>query len=121
QEGGGPDFWWGDVYGDQRSVDAYSLVYDSAPLARPLSILGRPRACLRVSATAPTAHWFGQLSDVAPDGVTTFVSGAGLAGTQRESMRNPTPLTPGKIYDLCIDLHLASWVFPPGHRVHVAV
>jgi hypothetical protein len=39
------------------------------------------------------------LSDVAPDGVTTFVSGAGLAGAQRESMRNPTPLTPG-VYDV---------------------
>jgi uncharacterized protein len=121
QEGGGPDFWWGDVYGDQRSVDAYSLTYDSAPLSQALSILGRPRACLRVSATAPTAHWFVTLSDVAPDGVTTFVSGAGQAGAQRESMRDPTPLTPGKIYDLCIDLHLASWVFPAGHRVHVAV
>ncbi len=120
-EGGGPDFWWGDVYGDQRSVDAYSLVYNSEPLPQPLSILGRPRACLRVAATAPTAHWFVTLSDVAPDGVTTFVTGAGLAGAQRESMRNPTPLTPGKLYDVCIDLHLMSWVFPAGHRVHVAV
>ncbi len=121
QEGGGPDFWWGDVYGDQRSVDAYSLTYDSAPLRQPLSILGRPRACLRVAASAPTAHWFVRLSDVAPDGLTTFVSGAGLAGAQRDSMRNPTSLTPGKIYDMCIDLHLASWVFPAGHRLHVAV
>jgi uncharacterized protein len=121
QEGGGPDFWWGDVYGDQRSVDAYSLTYDSSPLSQPLSILGRPRACLRVAASAPTADWFVRLSDVAPDGMTTFVSGAGMAGAHRESMRNPTPLTPDKLYDLCIDLHLASWVFPAGHRLHVAV
>jgi putative CocE/NonD family hydrolase len=121
QEGGGPDFWWGDVNGDQRSVDAYSLVYDSAPLREPLSILGRPRACLNVAAAAPVAHWFVRLSDVAPDGITTLVSGAGLAGTQRDSMREPTPLVAGREYSLCLDLHLISWVFPPGHQLRIAV
>ena len=121
QEGGGPDFWWGDIWGDQRSVDAYSLVYDSAPLPEPLSILGRPRACLRASASAPTAHWFVRLSDIAPNGLTTFVTGAGLAGAQRDSAREPAPLVPGQEYRLCLDLHLISWVFPAGHRLHVAV
>ena len=121
QEGGGPDFWWGDVYGDQRSVDSYSLVYDSARLEQPLSILGRPRACLKVSANASTAHWFVRLSDLAPDGVSTFVSGAGMAGAHRQSMLEPMPLVPNTLNELCIDLHLASWVFPAGHRLRIAV
>jgi uncharacterized protein len=120
-ESGGPDFWWGDVNGDQRSVDAYSLVYDSAPLDAALSILGQPRACLMVSATAPSAEWFVRLSDVAPDGTTTLVAGAGLNGAQRVSARDPQPLVPGREYPLCVDLHLASWVFPPGHRLHIAI
>jgi uncharacterized protein len=120
-ESGGPDFWWGDVNGDQRSVDAYSLVYESAPLDAQLSILGRPRACLEASATAPMADWFVRLSDVAPDGTTTLVTGAGLNGAQRLSSRDPQPLVPGQEYLLCVDLHLASWVFPPGHRLHVAI
>ena len=121
QEGGGPDFWWGDIWGDQRSVDAYSLIYDSAPLAAPVSMLGRPRVCLAAAASAPTANWFVRLSDVAPDGVTTLVAGAGLAGAQRDSDRNPTSLQPGREYALCLDLHLTSWVFPPGHHLRVAV
>ena len=120
-ESGGPDFWWGDVNGDQRSVDAYSLVYDSAPLDANLSILGQPRACLTVSASAPSAEWFVRLSDVAPDGTTTLVAGAGLNGAQRISAREPQPLVPGHEYPLCFDLHLASWVFPKGHRLHVAI
>lgn len=120
-ESGGPDFWWGDVNGDQRSVDAYSLVYESAPLEAPRSILGRPRACLMASASAPSADWFVRLSDVAPDGTTTLVTGAGINGAQRESAREPQPLVPGHEYALCLDLHLASWVFPPGHRLHVAI
>lgn len=120
-EAGGPDFWWGDLNGDQRSVDAYSLVYDSAPLRQALSILGQPRVCLHTASSAPSAEWFVRVSDVAPDGLTTLVSGAGLNGAQRESARNPTPLAPGRDYALCFDLHLTSWVFPANHRIRVAV
>lgn len=120
-EAGGPDFWWGDVDGDQRSVDAYSLVYDSAPLWQALSILGQPRVCLQSASSTPSAEWFVRVSDVAPDGVTTLVSGAGLNSAQRESARNPTPTIPGHDYGLCFDLHLTSWVFPTDHRIRVAV
>jgi hypothetical protein len=28
---------------------------------------------------------------------------------------------PGKVYALSLDLHLASWVFPKGHRIRIAV
>ncbi len=121
QESGGPDFWWGDIWGDQRTVDAYSLTYDSPPLKENISILGRPRVCLAASASAPTADWFARLSDVAPDGTTTLVTGAGLAGAQRDSDREPTLLEPGREYPLCLDLHLISWVFPPGHHLRIAV
>jgi uncharacterized protein len=121
QEGGGPDFWWGDVNGDQRQVDAYSLLYDSAPLSEALSILGRPRVCLQAATSAPSAEWFVRVSDVAPDGMTTLVAGAGLNGAHRDSARTPAPQEPGRAYTLCFDLHLASWVFPPEHRIRVAV
>jgi uncharacterized protein len=120
-EAGGPDFWWGDIHGDQRPVDAYSLNYESTPLEQSLSILGRPRACLNVSATAPYADWFVRLSDVAPDGTTTLVTGAGMNGAHRVSERDPQALLPGREYTLCIDLHLASWVFEPKHRLHIAI
>ena len=40
-EAGGPVMWWGDVAPDQRPTDAFSLVYDSAPLAEATEILGR--------------------------------------------------------------------------------
>ena len=120
-EAGGPDFWWGDVYPDQRSVDAFSLVYDSTPLSQSLSILGRPRVCLQAAASAPSAEWFVRLSDIAPDGSATLVAGAGVNGAHRQSPRDPLPLAPGQEYNLCFDLHLTSWVFPSDHRIRVAV
>jgi predicted acyl esterase len=114
-------FWWGELLSDVRPVDAFSLVYDSAPLKEDLAILGRPHAFLQASASAPMADWFARLSDVAPDGSVTQITGAGINGAQRESMSEPRDLEPGKVYPLDIEMHLTSWVFPRGHRIRVAI
>jgi len=114
-------FWWGELLSDPRPVDAFSLVYDSAPLEEDLAILGRPQALLQASATAPLADWFTRLSDVAPDGTVTQITGAGLNGAQRDSMTEPHDLEPGKVYPLNITMHLTSWVFPKGHRIRLAI
>ncbi len=114
-------FWWGDLTDDQRPSDAYSLVYDSPPLDKDTAILGWPRALLRVAATAPLANWFVRLCDVAPDGASTQVTGAGQSGAQRDSSADPKPIETGKIFPLEFDLHFTSWIFPKGHRLRVAV
>jgi uncharacterized protein len=114
-------FWWGELLSDQRPVDAFSLVYDSAPLENDVAILGRPRALLQASATAPLADWFARLSDIAPDGTVTQITGAGINGAQRESMSEPRDLEPGKAYPFNIEMHLTSWVFPKGHRIRIAI
>jgi len=114
-------FWWGELLPDQRPIDAFSLTYDSAPLKEDLTVLGRPHALLRASSSAPLADWFARLSDVAPDGTTTLVSGAGLSGAQRESSSDPKDLEPNKTYPLDIEMHLTTWTFPKGHRIRLAV
>ncbi len=114
-------FWWGELLSDPRPVDAFSLVYDSAPLDRDTAILGRPEVLLLASATAKQANWFARLSDIAPDGTVTQITGAGLNGAQRDSMSEPKDLEPGKMYPLKIEMHLTSWVFSRGHRIRVAI
>ena len=114
-------FWWGELLSDQRPVDAFSLVYDSAPLREEVAILGRPHAWLEAGADAKLADWFARLSDVAPDGTVTQVTGTGLSGAQRDSMVEPRDLEPGKNCLLDIEMHLATWVFPKGHRIRLAV
>jgi hypothetical protein len=120
-EAGGPVMWFGDVAPDQRPTDAFSLVYETPPLAAPLEILGLPRALLQVSADAPRANWFARLGDVAPDGRVTLVASAGQNGTHRVSARDPRPIVPGERFPLAIEMHFTSWVFPKGHRVRFAV
>jgi hypothetical protein len=102
-------------------VDAFSLTYDSEVLSDEVAILGRPRVSLQVAADVRLADWFVRLSDVAPDGRVTMITGAGINGAQRDSMAKPEDLVPDKIYPLALDLHLASWVFPTGHRIRVAI
>jgi uncharacterized protein len=114
-------FWWGDLTADQRPADAFSLVYDSELLSDDLAILGRPEVQLKVSASAPLADWFAHLSDVAPDGTVTLITGAGINGAQRDSQTDPSDLVPEQVYALKIKLHLTSWVFPKGHRMRLAI
>jgi putative CocE/NonD family hydrolase len=114
-------FWWGDLVPDQAPLDRSSLVYDSEPLPEDREILGFPRMLLRASASAPLAHWFVRLSDVAPRGSVTLVTGAGLNGAHRISPAQPRPLKPDRVYPLEIEMHFTSWVFPQGHRIRVAI
>ena len=116
-----PDFGGAISRADQRPIDAYSLVYDSAPLENDMAILGWPRAQLQVSSSAPLADWFARLSDVAPDGSVTLITGAGQSGAQRDSAIDPKPMQPGQVYALPIELHVTSWVFPKGHRIRLAI
>lgn len=120
-EAGGPVMWWGAVAPDQQGTDQHSLVFETAPLEAPLSILGLPMAQLRVSADAPRANWIARLSDVAPDGQVTLVTGAAFNGTHRNSARAPEALVPNTWFDLGIEMHFTSWTFPAGHRIRLAV
>lgn len=120
-EAGGPVMWWGDVAHDQRPTDAFSLTYDTAPLEEETEILGLPLAKLKVAADAPQANWYVRLSDVAPDGTTTLVAGAGFNGTHRISASSPQPIEPGEVFPLEIEMHFTSWVFPIGHRIRLSI
>jgi predicted acyl esterase len=120
-EAGGSVMWWGDLAEDQRPTDNYSLVYDTESLEEDLEILGFPEVRLNASSDAPLVHWFARLSDVAPDGSVTLITGAGLNGAHRNSAEEPQALEPGRVYPLDIEMHFTSWVFPKGHRIRLSI
>lgn len=109
--------WTGALTTDQRDADAWSLTFDSAPLAGDTEILGFPRVIIHGSAGAAPLHWFARLCDVAPDGTSTLVTGAGRAA-KPDPLRDPLPAGDGLH---AFDLHVTSWVFPRGHRVRLAL
>ena len=113
--------WWGEQTGDMAADDAHSLVYDSAPLAEALEIMGMPQVRLRVAADAPFYQWTVRLEDVAPDGKVSLVSGAIINPSQRFSRLEPAALVPGEPTTLTTSVHFTTWRFKPGHRIRLAV
>jgi len=117
----GPAVWWGDWFPDQKVADAHSLVYDSEMMTESLEIIGVPRVTLQTTVDAPAANWLVRLSDVAPNGMVTHITGAGFNANHVESAEKPIQLVKDKIYTLNIDLHVASWTFEEGHRIRLSV
>jgi len=120
-EASGSVMWWGDWAPDQRAADAYSLTYDSDPLNDDMELLGFPTCTLITSSSAPAANWIVRLSDIAPDGQVTQVTGAAFNATHRYSSVHPLPLSPDSLYTLTIELHATSWTFRKGHKIRVAI
>ena len=126
--------WWGELTVDQRGADAYSLVFDSAPLAEDVEILGFCRVEIHGSADASPLNWFARVSDMAPDGTTTLVAGGGRSD-RPDPLRDPAAPVPGPVVGevgagagaepepdwLPLQLHACSWVFPRGHRIRLAI
>ena len=108
---------WGQAI-DQRPDEAFSLVYDW-PLEEELEILGAPVLRARVASSAPVAYLSARLCDVHPDGTSQLVTRGLLNVTHRDSREEPSPLEPGRAYDVSFELDVTSWVFEPGHGVRV--
>ena len=106
---------------DLRLENDNGPTYTSAPLEAPLDVLGVPVAILHVRAGQPVAHLVVRLGDVAPDGPVEQVSEGILNLTHRESHEHPTPLEPGRQYEVRVPLRAAGYRFPAGHRVQLSV
>ncbi|MGH3006158.1 MAG: CocE/NonD family hydrolase [Gaiellaceae bacterium] len=110
-----------DLAPDQRPDDAVSLVFDFEPLGEPLEILGFPEVTLALASDRPNALVCVRLCDVFPDGTSALVTRGVLNLTHRESHEEPTPLEPGRRYDVRVPLDFMAHSFPAGHRLRVAV
>jgi putative CocE/NonD family hydrolase len=108
---------------DRRSVQQRDdvLVYTTEPLAEDLEVTGPVELQLFIASSAVDTDFTGTLTDVHPDGAAIHVC-EGIRGvTFRDSLENPTPIEPGKVYRLTISLWETSMVFKAGHRIRLEV
>ena len=110
-----------DQAGDQQEDDARSLVFETAPLDAPIEILGAPIVTLDVASDRPIANLVVRLCDVHPTGESLRVSYGVLNLTHREGHEQPALLASGERYRVRIQLNDAGSVFPPGHKVRLAI
>jgi uncharacterized protein len=105
---------------DLRLEAGAGPTFTSEPLSEPLDILGVPAALLNISATQPLATIVARLGCVLPDGSIEQVSEGILNLTHRSSHEEPSPLEPGRRYDVRVPLRATGYRFPAGHRVHLS-
>jgi putative CocE/NonD family hydrolase len=111
---------------DYRSLipDSAVAVFETAPFAAPVEIIGRVVAELAVSASVPDFDLWVQLYDVAPDGTAWNLSTPGTA-LQRASYREGGPerklVKPGETVRLRMDRLVTANRFLVGHRLRVVI
>ncbi len=113
--------WLGpEMPGDQRRDDALSACFDSEAMAE-TDIVGAPVLRLRLMSDKPVAQIAVRLNHVHPDGAATRISWGVLNLTHRDSHEFPTPLQPGREYEVSVALDHIAYRLPAGHRLRVAV
>jgi len=112
---------WGPV--DQSALEDRDdvLVYTSDVLTEPLRFAGNVEAKLFVSADTPDADWVVKLVDVRPDGFAQNLAAGILRGRYRDSLLEPSPLQPGKVYEITVDLGPCAATIAKGHRLRVDI
>ncbi|MGL5810023.1 MAG: CocE/NonD family hydrolase [Nocardioides sp.] len=110
---------WG-LSGDQAIDDARSLTWDFTPPDRP--VVGHPVVRLRLSADQPLASVSVKLCDVFDDGTSALVTRGTLDLAYRESVHGPpSPLTPGEVYDVRLELDACAYSWDPRNRLRVSI
>jgi putative CocE/NonD family hydrolase len=97
------------------------LVYDTDPLAEPLTFAGPISAVLYATTSAADTDWFMRLSKVDANGrVFPLVHGV-IRARYRNSFSRPEMVTPGEICEYHLDLWQTGITIPQGERLRVEV
>lgn len=98
------------------------LVYQSAPLERPVRVVGRVSVDLWIGSDAPDTDFTVKLVDVRPDGSAVNVSYGILRCRYRDGYAtDAAPLQPGHSYRIEIALNPTAIEFGAGHRIRLDV
>jgi hypothetical protein len=111
----------GDMPGDQRMDDGWSLCYDAAPATEPQQTLGFPELALTLSVDKPLAQIAVRLCDVAPSGSSLLVSWALLNLTHREGHEDLKPMPVNEPVTVTLKLNAIAHQLPTGHCWRLAV
>jgi hypothetical protein len=108
---------------DQRPIESRRdvLVYTSDILSDEVEATGPVKVVLYAASDAVDTDFVAKLVDVYPDGASYNMAEGIVRARYRDSLSQPSPLTPGKVYRLEIDLVGTSVAFRKGHRIRVHV
>ena len=108
---------------DQSQIEARDdvLCYTTAPFERPLTVAGPVTVELWAVTDAPDTDWTAKLVVVEPDGRTISLCDGIRRASFRESLTDPSPVTPGEAYRYEIELGSTAYRFGAGDRLRLQV
>jgi putative CocE/NonD family hydrolase len=108
---------------DQRSQEYRNdvLVYTSEALAENITVIGRVEVTLYAASTAVDTDFTAKLVDVYPDGQAINIGEGILRARFRESLEQPAPIEPGRVYAYKILVGSTAITFKAGHRIRVEI
>lgn len=108
---------------DQRPVHGREdvLCFTSEVLGAPVEVTGPVSLTVFVSSSAVDTDFTAKLVDVHPDGRAIILCDGLQRMRYRDSLAEPSPIVPGEVYEITVDLIATSNVFLPGHRILLEV
>lgn len=116
---------------DQRAIQARAdlISFVSAPVDRPLTVVGYIHVTLFASTSAADTDFVARLCDDQPDGRSINIADGIIRASARESYGHQGPLTavpltpvaPGQTYEYRFNLWAVAHTFKPGHRIRVDI
>ncbi len=100
------------------------LTYQTAPLAKDLTVAGPLLPRLVVSSSATDSDWVVKLIDVhsdEADAIQELVRGDVMRGKFRNSLSRPVPMQPGQVTSIDFTMLDVYHTFKKGHRIMVQV
>ncbi len=105
----------------QKEIRPDILIYTSARVTEPLEVTGPISVSLYASSSATDTDFTAELIDVYPDGTAVNLNNGVLDVRYRESLTDPTPIVPGKLYKYTIQIWPTSNLFAVGHRIRLEI
>jgi len=105
------------ITGSRRDI----LIYQTDPLAEPLTIAGPVSAVLYASSSVVDTDWFAEVRCVTSDGDIIPLARGTIRARFRKSTKNPQLLEKNKIYEYTIDLWQTGITFQKGSRIRIEI
>lgn len=97
------------------------LVYTSDPLADEMTLVGDVSVTLWAATTARDTDWTARLCAVDEGGVSTNLQEGIIRARYRQSLSDPTPIQPDRVYEYKIDLGPVAALVKAGHRLRLVL
>ena len=97
------------------------MVFETAPLAADMRVIGRIDVRLFVSVDAPDADIFARVFDVAPDGTAWNLMSPGLEAQRLGARIGAAPMVPNKPTEVVVGHPMTGNLFKKGHRLRLVV